>query len=206
MLTVWRAGEGFSHFYSVMTHQTVSPLWYLGGLLAILLAHELGHWIAAWRIGMTPAWPVLLPLPIAVSAFVGAAVLPPVGTLGALTPLRMPKDPSDRWLVAVAGILAGLAASVAVLLVGRALSPLGVALGHPLTPWIVSALLGTGRTWHPLAVSGWLGVLMTGTNLLPIPLLDGWHIWTGVWEGRLREGYLYASVALGGLLVACLPF
>lgn len=204
MLTVWHAGQGFSHFYSVMTHQAVSPLWYLGGLLAILLAHELGHWLAAWRIGMRPNWPLLLPLPVAVSAFVGAAYLPPVGTLGALTPLRMPSDPADRWMIAVAGLVAGLAASVVVLLVGRALSPVGVSLGHPLTPWLVKAVLGTGRTWHPLAVAGWLGVLMTGVNLIPFPGLDGGWIALAMMD-RLPERYAYGTVALGGVACLCLP-
>lgn len=201
-VTLWRAARLIDVFYTVQTHQRVSPLWYVGGLVTILAAHELGHWVAAWRMVRSPSWPILLPLPVAVSAFLGATLLPPVGTLGALTPLRMPSDSADRWIVAVSGILAGLAASVAVLIVGRALSPAGVALGHPVTPWLVRAILGTGRTWHPLAVSGWLGVLMTGFNVIPLPFLDGWWIWRDL--ERLPERYIYGSLGFAGVAAVCL--
>lgn len=202
-LTLWQAGRGYSLFYAMTAHQPrPSPLWYVGGLLTILAAHELGHWAAAWRIGIIPAWPLLLPLPITLSAVVGAAYLPPVGTLGALTPLRMPEEPSDRWIVASSGLLAGLAAAVAVLGLGRALSPYGVALGRPLTPLLVRLLMGTGRTWHPLAVSGWIGVLMTGFNIIPLPLLDGWWIWRDL--ERLPERFIYGSLGFAGVAAVCL--
>jgi Zn-dependent protease len=201
--TLGTAGHGIAYLYAVTSRRPMpSPLWYVGGMLAILLCHEFGHWLAAWRMGLTTSWPLLIPLPVALSAWLGAAYLPPVGTLGALTPFQMPPDPSDRWTVAVAGILSGLAASLTVLLVGRALSPVGVSLGHPLTPWLVKVVLGTVRTWHPLAVAGWLGVLMTGLNLLPVPGLDGWHIWRH-WD-VLPERRIYLSLALGVTACACL--
>jgi Zn-dependent protease len=73
------------------------------GFVALILVHELGHYLEAKRQGLDAALPVFIP-------FVGAYVL-----------LRnAPFDPWRNILVSIAGPLAGGAAAAALLVVGEA--------------------------------------------------------------------------------------
>jgi len=89
-------------------------------MMGILLAHEMGHYIAC-RIYKVPA---TLPF------FIPAPFLSPFGTLGAFIAMRgIPKNKRILFDIGVAGPLAGLAIAVPVLLYGLSVSPLG-----PVTP------------------------------------------------------------------------
>jgi membrane-associated protease RseP (regulator of RpoE activity) len=81
-------------------------------LLAILLAHEFGHYIAG-RIHKTPvSLPYFLPFPVA-----------PFGTLGAFIRLRgVPRNKRILHDIGIAGPLAGLAVAIPILLIGLNLS------------------------------------------------------------------------------------
>ncbi len=83
-------------------------------LMAILLAHEFGHYIAG-RIHKTPVTlPYFLPLPVQ-----------PFGTLGAFIQLRgAPKNKRILHDIGIAGPLAGLAVAIPVLILGLSLSEL----------------------------------------------------------------------------------
>jgi Zn-dependent protease len=78
--------------------------WQFGvGFVALILVHELGHYLEARRQGLDAALPVFIP-------FVGAYVL-----------LRnAPFDPWRNVLVSIAGPIAGGAAAAALLVVGEA--------------------------------------------------------------------------------------
>ncbi len=82
-------------------------------LLAILVAHEFGHYLMARYHGTAVTLPYFLPLPF--SYF---------GTLGAF--IRIKEPPKNRRVlldIGLAGPLAGLVVAIPVLLVGLALSP-----------------------------------------------------------------------------------
>jgi len=83
-------------------------------LMAILLAHEFGHYIAA-RVHKTPTTlPYFLPLPLA-----------PFGTLGAFIQLKSP--PKNKRIlhdIGISGPLAGLVVAIPLLIVGLSLSDL----------------------------------------------------------------------------------
>jgi membrane-associated protease RseP (regulator of RpoE activity) len=149
-------------------------------LLAILLAHEFGHYIAA-RLHRVPAsLPYFIPLPI----------LSPFGTLGAV--IAMPERIRSRNAlldVGAAGPLAGMVVALPVLAIGLHLSPLGPnggsgyvqegqSLLYALMKWLVVGPIPAG--WdvhlHPTAMAGWAGFLITMINLLPWGQLDGGHI------------------------------
>ncbi len=180
-------------------------------LLAILLAHEMGHYVAArlHRIQVTP--PYFIPFP---------AYLSIVGTLGAFIRLRSPVL-SRRALLGVAGPLAGFVISAAVTVVGLAQSPVGWEwAGEPPGPYVVSFLgvkiwLGGSlffdavaallfEEWlgvapiglHPLACAGWFGLFVTALNLLPLGQLDGGHILYAFAPGRQRAVSWVAFLAL----------
>ena len=178
------------------------------GLMLILGAHEMGHYIAARRHGMHVSLPYFIPVPFA------------LGTFSAFISLRSPA-PSRRALfdMAVAGPLAGLVVAVPALLIGLPMSTVsetapaamamhggGVNVGSSLLLATLASLgLGDSLTGHvillhPLAFAGWLGLLVTALNLLPIGQLDGGHISDAMF-GQRRSAMIgtAALVALFGL-------
>jgi len=103
-----------STLWQSLLHGLGSALAYAASLMAILLAHEFGHYLAGRRHGTAVTLPYFLPLP-----------LPPFGTLGAF--IQMKEPPRDKRVlldIAIAGPLAGLVVTVPVLLLGLWLSPL----------------------------------------------------------------------------------
>lgn len=153
-------------------------------LIAILGAHEMGHFWVARRRGVQASWPYFIPAPI-----------PPVGTFGAIIKIKSPL-PDRRALldIGIAGPLAGLAVTIPILIVGLRLSEVKEALPEPssagislgvgtslLFSWLTSAVVGNltqshHLVLHPVAFAGWFGLFVTALNLLPVGQLDGGHI------------------------------
>lgn len=189
--------------------------------LAILLAHETGHYLTAKRYGINSSPPYFLPFP---PYFAPA---PPlwnfVGTLGAFIRLRSPVADRQQLLdVGAAGPWAGFLVALLVLAAGLLMSQSVPALEAQAPQLIViggtplylgdSLLMALARHWftdggvvllHPLALAGWLGLLVTTLNLLPLGQLDGGHIlyaligrwqaWMALatWAGLLVLGYWF---------------
>ena len=157
----------------------LSGLSYSVPLMAILLTHELGHYIAA-RIHRVPASPpYFVPLP-----------LPPFGTMGAVILMRERIGNRNALLdIGAAGPLAGLCVALPVLIYGITHSPvlplpktvysmegrslLYVALLH----WLKGPIPeGQDIMLSPIAFAGWAGLFVTMLNLLPAVQLDGGHV------------------------------
>lgn len=149
-------------------------------LLAILIAHELGHYVAARVHGERPTLPLFLPLPW----------FNPFGTLGALLFLDE-RSRSRRALldIGAAGPLAGLLVALPLLALGLHLSPVDplpasgyVQEGQSLLYWLAKRVLlgplpaGHDVTMHPVLGAAWAGLYLTFLNLLPVGQLDGGHI------------------------------
>jgi Zn-dependent protease len=172
------------------------------GLMAILLAHETGHYIVARRYAINVSPPYFLPAP---------PVLNFVGTFGAFIRLRSPVVDRRQLLdVGAAGPWAGFVVAIVTLIAGLTLSqpmaelsPVSSQLIYVRgVPWYLgdSLFMEAVRTLivgnatvvlHPLAFAGWLGLLVTSLNLLPLGQLDGGHVLYGLigrgqrWVGRL---------------------
>lgn len=169
-------------------------------LMAILIAHEWGHWFAARRLGMPTSLPYFLPGP------------PPFGTFGAVIGLEERPAPANHLLImAAAGPFAGMVVVVAALLVGLSwsdvrpspvsdASTLGESLLLQGLRWLqVGAMPPSHDVWlHPMAFAGWAGCLVTALNLLPFAQLDGGHIAYAMWGQRWNAvvGRVFVGVGL----------
>jgi membrane-associated protease RseP (regulator of RpoE activity) len=159
----------------------LNGLWYSASILAILGAHEFGHYYACRYYRVDASLPYFLPAP-----------LPLTGTLGAFIRIRQ-TIPGKRELfdIGIAGPIAGFLVAVPVLLVGMSLSRVAplppntsgfVELGEPLLFKAIAYLFygtppeGYSINMHPMAFAAWFGLLATALNLFPIGQLDGGHI------------------------------
>jgi membrane-associated protease RseP (regulator of RpoE activity) len=186
----------------------VGGLQYALPLMTILLAHELGHYTVARLLGAPVSFPFFIPFP-----------LPPLGTLGAFIQMKAPpRSRRDLLAVAAAGPLAGLVLALPVLLVGLVLwriEPIqsGPAMleGKSIMYTILKALVFGGFLpsgsfdviHHPMALAGWVGLLVTSLNLIPAGQLDGGHIAYALLGRRARWVSLVVVlvlILLGALL------
>jgi membrane-associated protease RseP (regulator of RpoE activity) len=187
--TTWVGAEHYvAYLLDFRDRQVLLPLtgllirgfWYSGTILAILGAHELGHYFACRYYGIDASLPYFIPAPI-----------PLTGTLGAFIRIRQPII-TKRMLfdIGVAGPFAGFLVAVPALFIGLSLSHVawvppnmtGVELGEPLLFKAASWLLwghireGYSLNLHPMAFAAWFGLLATALNLFPIGQLDGGHV------------------------------
>ncbi len=148
-------------------------------LMAILLAHEFGHFFAGMyhRVDVSP--PYFIPVPFFL-----------LGTLGAVIQIRQRIRSRNALLdIGAAGPLCGMVVAVPVVIYGLATSPvqplpeteyfiegrsvLYLAILHGLKGTIAA---GYDVSLSPTALAGWAGLLVTMINLLPFGQLDGGHI------------------------------
>lgn len=149
-------------------------------LMTILLAHELGHYVAGRIHGVDISPPYFIPMPLVL-----------LGTMGAVIRMRGTIRSRAALLdVGASGPLAGMAFALPILIYGIATSPvepipepgtfviegrslLYVALLHALKGPIP---VGHDIMLSPMAFAGWAGLLVTMMNLLPFGQLDGGHV------------------------------
>lgn len=169
---------------------------YMTAVMAVLAAHEAGHFIAA-RVHAIPATlPFFIPIPILLTGTLGAVI----GMEGSRASRRQLFD------IAIAGPLAGLVVAVPCLAVGILLAPKDVSGPFAMPPvgrWMVSLLrpdLASAATIAPNAafMAGWVGMLVTGLNMIPISQLDGGHVAYAIFGRRscwLARGILITAIA-----------
>ena len=205
-------------FFSALT----SGLAFSVPLLAILLCHELGHYLTARHYQLNVSPPFFLPGP---PIFF-------IGTFGAFIRLRTVLTDRRQLIdVGAAGPLAGFVVAVAVFWYGLAHSQVqphdsslmsvspGWFLGDSLISLLLRHATGTANglvTLHAMAFAGWLGMLVTMLNLLPIAQLDGGHIlyaalprahrWVarGMWIAIVVFGYFSRDWLVWGIIVLLL--
>ncbi len=178
--------------------QIYKGLPFAAAVMFVLGSHELAHYFVAKRRGMKASLPYFIPLPF----------ISPVGTLGAMIKLKgaIP-DRRSLFDVGIAGPLVGLAAAVVVTIIGLALPPISagpqqeqtIAVGVPLLFGLISQFVpSSSSVMHPIAFAGWIGMLITSLNLLPVGQLDGGHIARAL----SGEKTAYVSAAIPVLLLA----
>jgi membrane-associated protease RseP (regulator of RpoE activity) len=147
--------------------------------------------------------------------------LPPIGTFGAVIQEKsLPPSKNSLFDLGISGPIVGFVATAIVTLIGIQLSvllpqvppggtevPLPELFGVPL-PFLFGIILtvfpppGTGRVlWlHPVVQAGYIGMIVTMLNLMPIGQLDGGHV-THVLFGE-RAKLVLSILALVALVLA----
>ncbi|MGI9034448.1 MAG: site-2 protease family protein [Pyrinomonadaceae bacterium] len=178
-------------------------------LLAILTAHEAGHYVACRLYGVDATLPFFIPTP---------PLIGPAGTLGAFIKILSPM-PSRRatFDIGVAGPIAGFVVLIFVAVLGfltmhnvalsadanlsdgiyfsdhlllKSLAPLfGINLNLPIAP-------------NPFYMAAWVGLLVTSLNLIPSGQLDGGHAVYAIFGERIHKwtGRI-AFVAMGTISI-----
>ena len=175
-------------------------LWYSGTFLAILGAHEAGHYLYCRRYGLDASLPYFIPVPFTIT-----------GTLGAVIRIREPfRTRTELFDVGIAGPVGGIIVLIPALFYGFTLSTIvpeptsGTVMyfGEPLLfQWVAHVVIGTlpqGSTInvHPVVWGCWFGLFATALNLLPFGQLDGGHIVYAVFGERIAK-IVSAVTALG---------
>jgi len=179
----------------------IAPHWqrglaYMAAVMAVLSAHEAGHFIAA-RLHRIPATlPFFIPVPVLLTGTLGAVI----GMEGSRANRRQLFD------IAIAGPIAGLVVALPVLAAGMlsgtptAESPFAT---PPVARWMLSLLrpdIVAGSSVEPnaLFMAGWVGLLVTGLNMIPVSQLDGGHVSHAIFGARsnwIARAILLAAIA-----------
>lgn len=190
---------------------------YSVSVMAIIFAHEMGHYLQARRHGVPVSPPYFLPgLPLP-----PVGVIPLMGTFGAFIRMELQPIRARKLLdIGAWGPLAGFIVTVPVLMLGYALSD--VRPLPPPDPELGEGVMRLGDTLllligeqiffpdvpeghdvflHPVAMAGWTGAFLTAFNLLPIGQLDGGHIAYCVFGERFNRmaPLLFAGLILAGI-------
>ena len=153
---------------------------YAFAVLLILLAHEMGHFIATLIYKVPASAPIFLPFPIN-----------PLGTLGAV--IAMQGNAADRkqiFDIGLAGPLAGLIPCIPIAFLGVSQLDLsappqtGFGMHMPVfLDWLIrwyEIPNYDGMVWlnqlNPWFCAAWVGCLITGLNMMPVGQLDGGHV------------------------------
>ncbi|MBO8174825.1 MAG: site-2 protease family protein [Thermococcus sp.] len=172
-------------------------------IMAILGTHEMGHKIAATLHGVKSTFPYFIPFP----SF--------IGTMGAVIRVKSPIPTRNAAIdLGVSGPLGGFLVALPVSILGLKLS---ITLPASLVPLEGGIIFGTNLffiilekyflrigenyviLFHPVAIAGWVGILVTFLNLVPAAQLDGGHIARAFLN---EKAHAYLTFGLGFALIA----
>jgi len=198
-------------------------------ILAILTAHEFGHYFAARYHAVDTTLPYFIPIP--------HFLLNPFGTMGAVIRIQSPLQKNKVLFdVGIAGPLAGLAVTILVFAYGLATLPskeflysihpeyrlTGViptgdfTFGYSIFFWLLGKISipwgffpPMNEIYHyPYLCATWFGLFITAINLMPVGQLDGGHILYALVGGKrqttIAKVFFGALVAIG--LLGLAPF
>lgn len=190
----------------ILEHGWRDGLIYMSAVMAILLAHELGHFWQAVRNHVPASFPLFIPMPIT-----------PLGTMGAVIAMQgASADRRQLFDIGLTGPLAGLALAIPIAWFGIANAvPIDnpqlirdqVVFHNPLLMQAMIEMLHPNVPpdqvfqFDPLMRAAWVGMLVTGLNMLPVSQLDGGHVsyaLFGVRSKQLAYGVVGAALLYMG--------
>lgn len=177
-------------------------------IMLILGAHEMGHYFAARYHRVPVTLPYFIPMPVPGT----------FGTFGAFIQLKAPVKNKRALLdVGAAGPWAGILFAIPILFIGLATSevlPLptsvsyqmeGNSLLYAAMKFIVFGqfLPADGLDVHlnQVAWAGWVGLLVTSLNLIPLGQLDGGHVVFSLFGSWAKNLFWPVIIGLGLLVI-----
>jgi Zn-dependent protease len=176
-------------------------LTYSACVMAILLAHEMGHFLMTVRYRVPASYPLFIPMP----------PLMLTGTMGAVIGMEGSRaNRREIFDIGLAGPLAGLVLTVPMVWVGIKIAEHGMpargewVFGDPLfAKLLIKWLRPDLPAGHEIAVNavymaGWVGMFVTGLNMLPVSQLDGGHVIYALFlnKGRwMARAFLLLAIA-----------
>ena len=183
--------------------------------MAILLLHEMGHFLMTLRYKIPASFPFFIPVPFMVTGTMGAVI--------GMNPNRANRR--EVFDIGIAGPLAGLVLTIPLLLYGLSVAeptperPEARGFGDPLLVKLLIPLLhdldevrknyaeknndpsALKKSFtfvvNPIYMAAWVGMLVTGLNMLPVSQLDGGHVsYTlfGPYARWVARGFMLAAM------------
>jgi Zn-dependent protease len=173
-------------------------LTYMAAVIAVLLAHEMGHFLMTIRYRIPASYPIFIPMPIIMMT----------GTMGAVIGMDgLRANRRQLFDIGLAGPLAGLVLTIPLVCIGlmTAEPAMVQTYGRPLLVKLLLPILrpdlpeGAMLQENALYMAGWVGMLITGLNMMPVSQLDGGHIIYGLLGRRSRwvaRAFLLSAISL----------
>ena len=166
-------------------------------LLSILGVHETAHYYAAKKHDVKSSLPYFVPAPTL------------IGTFGAVINVKSPiPNKNSLFDLGFSGPIAGIIVTIPVLIIGIYLSKIVPTASMSMTftpPPIMSLIMyfmlppipaGYGLQIHPIVFAGWVGIIITLLNLMPVAFLDGGHIIRSLFTEKIHR-----TISIIGVLV-----
>jgi len=186
-----------------LTNPLIGGATFTVAIMAVIGTHEMGHKLTADKKGVKATLPYFIPGP------------PPFGTFGAVIMQKdLPANKDSLFDVGSSGPIAGFIIACVVTLIGLTMAipaeppPEGYTiLPTPLISILLGYLLQSFRLlpqpppgqllfMHPVEFAGWVGMVVTMLNLLPVAMLDGGHVARSLAGEKVRAALSIASIAL----------
>jgi membrane-associated protease RseP (regulator of RpoE activity) len=177
-------------------------------LLLILLTHEFSHYFMSRKHNVSVTLPYFIPAPSI------------IGTFGAIIKMKPPiLDRRSLIDIGASGPIGGFIVAVIAVIIGLHYSEIkpieeiqklegGISLGSSILFYLLTKIAlhidpdKYDIILHPIAFAGWIGLLVTSLNLLPIGQLDGGHIIYALFGEKhelISKGVIPILIVLGAL-------
>ena len=184
----------WASWYDGLRYNCKTGVLYMVWVMAILLLHEMGHFLMTLRYKIPASFPFFIPVPFMVTGTMGAVI--------GMNPNRANRK--EVFDFGIAGPLAGLVLTIPLLLYGLSVAeptperPEARGYGDPLLVKLLIPLLhdldevkkdyaeknndpsALKKSFtfvvNPIYMAAWVGMLVTGLNMLPVSQLDGGHV------------------------------
>ena len=194
----WNPTLNFSANLSSVQFQ--QGMTYMLAVIGILLLHEMGHYLQTLRHHIPASLPMFIPMPLS-----------PFGTMGAVISMDgVRADRKQLFDIGISGPIAGLFLAVPICWYGVVIAevlPAGrIEAWQPSYPLLIQEMVRFLRpelsenvvlAKNPYLIAGWVGLLITGLNMLPISQLDGGHVIYALFRKRahlIARAFLIASM------------
>jgi membrane-associated protease RseP (regulator of RpoE activity) len=207
-LTGYMLSTGIVELAGFVLNPWLGGIAFTVSIMAVLGFHEMGHKFSADKKGIEATPPYFIPGPPPIFGIFG------IGTFGAVIMQKsLPPNKDSLFDIGSNGPIVGFVIATVVTTIGLTLSipaPESESIGA-LPPTFLFAMLlrflygfglmpqvseGQVLLVHPVALAGWVGMLVTMLNLLPAAMLDGGHVARSLVGERMRSVLTFLSVLL----------